>query len=342
VYGYRHIKAVHVEISERCNLACLMCDRNMNGGDVNPYLEDRELSLKVLENVFTKYFCNQLDRVYFCGNYGDPILSNSLLPILQRMKGYNPKLKTSVITNGCSRPTFWWGELAKVTNSVRFGIDGLADTHQIYRQGAIYSLIIRNAKAYIDAGGHAIWDYLVFGHNEHQIEEARVLSEKLGFKEFVVKKTGRFFSNTKLEGKDKHCGLEKPSAENVNKSLSKEEKLKEKYGSVEKYLDQAKIECKVKANSEIYISAEGIVLPCCWLAGQMYKWYMPEKSSEIWEYVHQKTHNLNRRSLKEIFDSGIFDKIAESWDKESIWDGKLKTCALKCGHELDQFGDQYK
>ena len=110
------------------------------------------------------------------------------------MKKQNEKLKLSVITNGSVRSVDWWRQLAKVTTSVRFGIDGLSDTHKIYRQNANWSMIIRNAKAFIEAGGYAIWDYLVFGHNEHQIEEARSLSEKLGFKEFIVKKTGRFFS----------------------------------------------------------------------------------------------------------------------------------------------------
>ena len=342
MYKYRHIKAVHVEMSERCNLACLMCDRNKSGGDVNPYLKERELSLKVLKKVFTKYFCNQLERVYFCGNYGDPILSNDLLPTLQHLKEQNSKLKTSVITNGCSRPTFWWKELAKVTNSVRFGIDGLDDTHKIYRQGAIYSLIIRNARAYIDAGGHAIWDYLVFDHNEHQIEKARKLSEAWGFKEFIVKKTGRFFSNTKLSGKDEHKGIKKPSEKHVNESLKKQDGVKKKYGSMANYLDQAKIACKVQKQNEIYISAEGIVLPCCWLAGQMYKWYLPKKSTEIWEYIDQKKHNLHNHTLKEIFDTGIFNEIEKTWGKESLWAGKIKTCALKCGQELDQFGDQFK
>lgn len=342
MYQYRHIKAVHVEMTERCNLSCLMCDRNINGGEVNPYLKDHELKLEDIKKVFTTYFCNQLRRVYFCGNYGEPVIATDLMNTLHYLKSQNANLKTSVITNGSIRSPHWWKELAKVTNSVRFGIDGMSDTHKIYRQGAVWSLIIRNAKAFIDAGGYAIWDYLVFGHNEHQIEEARRLSKSLGFKEFIVKKTGRFFSNVKLEGKEKHNGIEKPSPENINKSLKKEDSIKEKYGSMENYLNQTKIECKVLKNNEIYISAEGIVLPCCWLAGQMYKWYLPEKSTQIWEYVNQKDHNIHFHTLKEIFDTGIFEHIKESWTKESLWAGKLKTCALKCGIELDQFGDQYK
>lgn len=342
MYHYRHIKAVHVEMTERCNLKCLMCDRNENGGRDNPYLKGHELSLKDIKKVFTTYFCNQLERVYFCGNYGDPIVADDLLKSLRYMKEQNKKLKIGLITNGSMRPQKWWRKLAAVCDSVRFGIDGLSDTHKLYRQGASFEKIIRNAKIYIDNGGYAIWDYLVFGHNEHQIEEARELANKLGFKEFVVKKTGRFFSNIKMKGKKSHKGLEKPSEKNVNASLKKEDAIKAKYGSMEKYLDQTQIECKVLKNNEIYLSAEGIILPCCWLAGQMYKWYLPEKSSEIWEYVDQKRHNIHHHTLKEIFNSGIFEAIQETWSKKSLWDGKLKTCALKCGKELDQFGDQYK
>lgn len=342
MYQYRHIKAVHVEMTERCNLSCLMCDRNMSGGDVNPFLKGNELSLEDIQIVFTKYFCNQIDRVYFCGNYGDPMMAKDLLPSLEYLKDQNKNLKLSIITNGSARSEFWWKQLAKVTDYVRFSIDGLSDTNHIYRQGASWTKIIKNVKAFISSGGYAIWDYLVFGHNEHQVEEARILSEKLGFKEFVVKKTGRFFSNVKLEGKETHKGLEKPSEKNVNDSLKKEDYIKQRYGSMNNYLDQTKIECKVRKTNEIYLSAEGIVLPCCWLAGQMYKWYLAKGSSEIWEYVDLEDHNIHNHSLKEIFDTGLFDKISETWAKKSLWDGKLKTCALKCGTELDQFGDQYK
>ncbi len=343
MYNLKDIRAVHLEMSEKCNLACLMCDRNQNGGDVNAYLNDRDLTLETIKKMFTPEFVKQLNRVYFCGNYGEPILANDLMPTLKYLKGINEKIKLSVITNGCSKPTFWWHELAKVTNSVRFGIDGLVDTHKIYRQDAIFHLIIRNAKAYIDAGGYAIWDYLVFGHNEHQIDQARELSEQLGFAEFVVKKTGRFFSNVKLEGKNEHMGITKPKEkDNINQSLLKQENIKSKYGDMEKYLDETKIDCKMLKTKEIYLSAEGIILPCCWLAGQMYKWYMPAKSSEIWDFIREKNLNIKNTSLTNIFNSGIFDEIEESWHKPTIWEGKLKTCALKCGVELDQFGDQYK
>ena len=35
-------------------------------------------------------------------------------------------------------------------------------------------------KWYIKAGGVARWEFLVFKHNQHQIEEARQLANELG------------------------------------------------------------------------------------------------------------------------------------------------------------------
>ena len=158
-------------------------------------------------------------------------------------------------------------------------------------------------------------------------------------------KTGRFFSNIKLEGKDTHVGLEKPKQEqNINKSLLKEEKVKQLYGNIQNYVDKCTINCKVISYKEFYLSAEGIVLPCCWLAGQMYKWYMKPRQSDVWDVIEDKKRiNIKYNSIQRIFEeSGIFQQIEESWSKPSVAEGKLKTCALKCGNELDQFGDQFK
>lgn len=346
MYKLEDIRTIHLEPTERCNLSCLMCDRNINGGKVNPYLKNRELTLNIIGQSITPDFLKQLDRIYMCGNYGDPIIAKDCIEIMLYFRVYNPEIKLSIVTNGCARPEGWWKSIASIVNSIRFGIDGLEDTHYIYRQNASWKKIIENAKIFINAGGYAIWDYLVFGHNEHQIDEASNLATELGFKEFIVKKTGRFFSNIKLQGKEEHCGLTKPKEkEHINQSLSKEDLIKEKYGSMDNYLDRTPIDCKAIKNKEIYISAEGIVLPCCWLAGQMYKWYLPEKSTQIWEIINKvdiENINIKYKSLQDIFNSGVFEEIQSRWNLDSCNDGKLKTCAIKCGLELDQFGDQFK
>ena len=246
MYKLEDIEAIHIEPTEKCNLSCLMCDRNKNGGEVNQYLKNRELTFEDIYRAFPQSFIKQLKRVYMCGNYGDPIMAKDTIQIFKYFRECNPNMKLSMISNASARDAEWWWEIAQVINSVRFSIDGLEDTNHLYRQNANWNLIMNNAKTYIEAGGYAIWDYLVFGHNEHQIEEARQLSKDMGFKEFIVKKTGRFFSNIKLEGKEEHHGLKKPKQKkNQNKSLGKEEIIRKKYGSIERYLNQTQIECKV-------------------------------------------------------------------------------------------------
>jgi MoaA/NifB/PqqE/SkfB family radical SAM enzyme len=43
MYDYTDIRTVHLEITEKCNAACPMCARNINGGEDNPWLQNSEL-----------------------------------------------------------------------------------------------------------------------------------------------------------------------------------------------------------------------------------------------------------------------------------------------------------
>ena len=54
----------------------------------------------------------------------------------------------------------------------------------------------RNAKTFLDSGGTGSWVFIVFHHNEHQVEEARELSKRWGFDEFIIKKTSRKFETS--------------------------------------------------------------------------------------------------------------------------------------------------
>lgn len=260
-------------------------------------------------------------------------------------------------TNGGARSKHWWAEIAKTVNYVIFSIDGLKDTNHIYRQNVNWDILMDSVVSFISNGGIAIWDFIVFKHNQHQIEEAKKLSEKLGFKKFVIKKTGRFFSNVKQMGKDEHLSynrkekkeilIEKPDDIWVNDSLKREEEIKKIYGSLKEYYNKTPIFCKVKREKNIFITAEGYVLPCCWTAGRMYKWYHRDyKKEQIWKFIDEvgaDNINCKNKRLQDIINfSGIFKNIENSWSKETIESGKLEVCAQKCGTLFDQFSSQYK
>lgn len=360
MYKYNEIKVVHLEPTTKCNASCSQCLRSANGGEINPYLPITELSLDDIKKIFPKDFIRQLKRMYMCGNYGEPIVAQDCLKIYQYFRENNPYITLNMNTNGSARGEDWWKELARVLNgfgNVKFGIDGLADTHSIYRQGTDWHKIIKNAKAFISAGGNAIWEYIVFEHNEHQVEEAEKISQELRFSKFTIKKTWRFFSNKKNKGKKEHIGVgkdgekkifKKPKDEKyINPALKKEEKIKKKYGNMDAYINQVCIKCKVLEENNVYVSAEGLVLPCCWIANQLYIWYLPKDSSMVYKYIEKcggmEKMSAKKNSLEDIVNGEFFQKFLPwSWKQKDIHNGRLDVCAKICGSEFDPFKSQYK
>lgn len=358
LYSYDDIRTVHLEITTRCNASCPMCARNRFGGPVSDVLPLTELSLSDIKQIFPENFVKQLKRLYMCGNYGDPIAANDTLEVFEWLRSLNPDIKLGLHTNASARSADWWSRLGSLLNGewdyVKFGVDGLEDTNHIYRRDTNWQRIMRNATSFISSGGTAHWEYIVFKHNEHQIDAAKALSEQMGFKQFRTKKTGRFFSNTKLEGKDSQevwdrdgnveYHIEKPeNVEYQNDSLLRERALVDHFGSMSSYLDQTCITCKVASEKSLYISAEGLAFPCCWTANQLYLWYMPPMKGEIWDIIDHDIGNVNaiKHDLRSIVEGEHFNRIEESWTKQGIANGKLKVCSRMCGAGFDQFRSQF-
>jgi len=387
LYKYDEIKTIHLEMTDACNAACPMCARNINGGEDNPQLPNTELSIDDIKRIFKPEFIAQLERMYMCGNYGDPIAARDTLETFAYFREHNPKMMLSMHTNGSAKRPEWWAELAQTIGRkgyVVFSLDGLEDTNHLYRQNTIWSKIMSNAQAFIDAGGRARWDYIVFAHNEHQVEQAEALAMTMGFERFQYKKSARFFSNVSGVTKEMHQAgnrkgvatalLQAPTnikyrnsvLDEISKFAKGDEPVKfipskvkdietypqfftkdfAKKKPIEKVWDEAIIKCKVAEEKSLYISAEGIVQPCCWTAGQMYVWYHTPKTTQIWNFIDQVgKDNLNAiiRPLKDIVDGLFFQTlIPESWDKPSCAEGKLAVCSKTCGSKYDAFAEQFK
>ena len=352
MYRYEDIKSVHIEPTQGCNAACPQCDRNINGGEDNPYLHNAMLSSADYYEMFPCSFVEQLDSMYMCGNLGDPCVSSYAGEGFRYFRHANPKMWLGMNTNGGARLDYFWEDLADLDVVITFSIDGLEDTNHLYRQKVKWERVMENASAFINRGGRASWDYIVFKHNEHQVNEARQLAMDMGFKKFQVKKTGRFFSTVQHKGKESHQAtnrkgektqkLEKPSLDFVNSALIKEKDIVAEHGSMDLYYDVTPIKCKAIDKSEIYVSAEGHVFPCCWTAGQQYKWYWKPREAPIWKLIGDpKNISLRNHSLRDIIEGPVFKAIEDSWSCSSVKNGKLKVCANKCGIGFDAFSEQY-
>lgn len=194
-FDLQDIRVLHMETSSVCNAACPQCGRETNP-NFNKKTDARSLSLAQVQQLFDVEFVAGLRKMFMCGNYGDPAAAPETIEIFQYFRQHNPAIDLEIHSNGSLRTAEWWSSLGAVLNGPRdyayFGIDGLEDTNHIYRVNTSWSKIMENAQSFISAGGQAIWVYLVFEHNEHQVEQARALAQELGFHDFQIKVSRRF------------------------------------------------------------------------------------------------------------------------------------------------------
>jgi MoaA/NifB/PqqE/SkfB family radical SAM enzyme len=183
----------------------------------------------------------------------------------------NTNLTLGMNTNGGIRFPDWWTRLAKVMNKpndyVVFSIDGLEDTNHLYRRNVRWSKVMDNAKAFIDAGGSAHWDMLVFEHNKHQVDEAHKLAKDMGFNWFRAK-VSRRFNRFPVDG------ISQPIEFNDTK------------------VHEGHIECSAMKENSIFVDASGKVLPCCWQAEGNY-----QPNIVQWFYDLSESWNTNPDSV---------------------------------------------
>lgn len=356
MYKYEEIGQLHLEITSACNASCPLCLRNVFGGRVNENMPVTELSLADVELIFEPAFIRQLKSIYLCGNYGDPMVARETLEVLAYFRRCHPKVWLGLYTNGSGRTPEWWERLAVLVDYCRFSIDGLEDTNHLYRRNTNWNTIMKSVKAFIKAGGNAEWDFIVFRHNEHQVEEARLLSRSLGFSKFAVKKSYRFF-NLKTGCKREHVdvfdrdgnyeyAIAGPThSQYQNKSLVQLDRDIGRQGRYDEYLDRTQIICKVAGEKKLYVSAEGLAFPCCWTAN-IYPWYHPPEATEMWRLINQLPNgkdslNAKKHPLGEIVNGVFFQKlIPEGWSIDSVAKGRLEVCSRVCG-QIDLYSEQY-
>jgi MoaA/NifB/PqqE/SkfB family radical SAM enzyme len=291
------------------------------------------------------------------------------LDILRDFRRKNPTIWLYIHTNGGVHDKDYWAEIAAIMNGyghIAFGIDGLEDTLHIYRRNVSYQKVIANAQAFINAGGKAQWNFIVFKHNEHQVEQAREVSRVMGFTDILVRKTGRFFNQATMQELDRwpvqdrkgnvEYYLELPTqAEYRNKSMLFLPNLKKEYANIKDYFDTTEIKCDALLGKKVLINAEGVVLPCTFLNHKYDARYhsanqlpgvnslsMLNGRSTIDHFLEQfgiDNLNIQHRTLQEVFDNSMWTALINSFSK-TLDNGRLFECANTCGSKLTKVWDQ--
>jgi len=330
---YEEIREIHLELTERCQAECPMCPRTDN-----PLVGKRELSLANIESIFPEEFVKQLKTITICGNFGENVLAKDFIDIIQYFRFNNKKLFLKIYSNAGARDKDFWEDLAYLIGDmgiVLFGIDGLKDTNHIYRKNVQWDKVMRSAQSFIGAGGKAQWDFLVFEHNEHQVDEAKKLAKEIGFKSFRLRITNRW----KYNNYDKSCNELQPSKIYKNEFLDKFESI----NSLETFYDTCKIDCTSINLKSLYISAEGLLFPCCWTGSQIYNHNTLDKRKIHIDLIGNKDNiNIKLKSIKQILEEKHLEKYVQSWSKPSVKEGKLVVCSHQCNDQLNLFQSQEK
>ena len=313
---------IHIELTTRCNAACPMCLRNINGDVKNPYLNIDDFDIGWLDNIDIPF-----DRLTLCGNYGDPIVYPHLHKFIQ---AWNQKFDTPIImmTNGGARNVEWWKELAKITDhrfKIVFGIDGLEDTNHLYRRNVKWNKLMENAQAFIDAGGKAWWKFIIFKHNQHQIQDAKNLAKQMGFIKFEQIKTNRF-EGPDLPVLDKNGNtlykIYEPDISDKNfssKNPNRASRTKKQF--------TGEINCYAKNESSMYIAADGRVYPCC---NTGYHYSGPNRREMEIAQETQTPYSLTNSNVSQIVQGDFFKGFENSWNTTPY-----KKCIRTCGVKKD-------
>lgn len=180
--------ALSIEPTTSCNLRCPECPSGLRAFSRPTGMLSTELNKRIIDQVGK-------DLIYLTYYFqGEPYLNPEFLDMVRYAS--DNKVYTATSTNA---------HYLSETNAARtiesglkrliISIDGSTqDTYGKYRIGGSLDKVIEGTRNLVEAKKrtrakhpHIIWQFIVFGHNEHQIEEVKHLGKEVGVDEVAVK-----------------------------------------------------------------------------------------------------------------------------------------------------------
>ena len=352
---------IQLDITARCQAMCLECARNIDGKEVTPLIQSAntwDMSMELIRKAVTsEMLSTNLQRVVLNGNFGDPCIHPNFIDISKYIVDHAHKdLSLNISTNGAMFDNEYWKQVAQTLSGLKnhkiiFAIDGLEDTHHIYRRNTSYQDVIDHAKTFIDHGGRATWQFIVFDHNQHQVDEAKSRANEIGFDNIFFKggfsHDGGARNYTKaVDGRIVDVGAETKKNKAVETSVSDREafkdakndvvnSMKSKSKSLDKILDTEKISCQWYDTKGMYVEYDGTVWMCCW-TGDMHRTHNQSITTE-WKNIENKFgkhfNNLNYHSFNDILNHEFFVSYLDKTFNSTRSDAdtpRLNTCAKTC------------
>lgn len=316
----------HIEPSSICTLKCPRCPR----AEVPESLLNRQLTLEFFQNQIGDTVIKNIKRITFCGNDGDPIYCNEMIPIIQWIKKINPTLSIVLVTNGSHKKTQWWKELSLSLNEydeINWSLDGWnQESNEKYRINSDWDSIINGIKTFNEhnSSTYKVWASIAFKFNENKTEVQQNLAKEHNFDCYQMTLSTKFeskypfaYPNDELEPSGNFIP-QGNRFERINTVLTDKvrlgETIKEIYKEKIKTLKDPKL-CLI-GNKGVFLNSHGGFYPCCWVANRY------DHNAKFIEMGESK-FNLHNQSLKEILAD-------EFWSTEFLKFDNLE-CKTKCG-----------
>jgi len=333
------IEKIELEITSDCNAACPGCLRTQHpeiysiGG----------FGLTDFQRMFPEPWMIEKKLFKFCGVLGDPIKNKDCLPMVEYVVNHGGSIEISTNAGLCTSD--WWSRLGEISQQtqriwINFCIDGHRETNHLYRVNTNFDVIERNLHAYVEKSKRASWIFIVFDHNEHELDTAKKHALGLGLQ--FAERTGmrNSFQDWVAKIKERDKKTREIKVQERTYSTKKHHEKKSQYEELRDIVETNdkervqevvnSIECKLYHQNELFISYNQLLWPCCFLWDNYVK-----DSGETQKKLDQHGsgwNDLKQHSIDEILQHPWFEKeLAKSWNPEH--QKHLKRCIETCAYK---------
>lgn len=208
----------NIDASHRCAFRCPQCIRQKITSQ-----DQIRRSFDLSEDNFQKILDYYDEGLTFCGQISDPIYHPNFLGLLKRCDGKGKRVR--IATVGSGKNDAWWNEAYSYgvgENAWYFGVDGIDKKSELYRIGSNFDEVWKRMKQGRDRGHLIVWQYIVFGYNEEDIDRAVEIAKEEDFSLLLVNTNRGFNPGNPLLRDNVDFTLTKPSESNLQERVKKE------------------------------------------------------------------------------------------------------------------------
>jgi MoaA/NifB/PqqE/SkfB family radical SAM enzyme len=208
----------NIDASHRCAFRCPQCIRQKITSQ-----DQIRRSFDLSEDNFQKILDYYDEGLTFCGQISDPIYHPNFLGLLKRCDGKGKRVR--IATVGSGKSDAWWNEAYSYgvgENAWYFGVDGIDKKSELYRIGSNFDEVWKRMKQGRDRGHLIVWQYIVFGYNEEDMDRAVEIAKEEDFSLLLVNTNRGFNPGNPLLRDNVDFTLTKPSESNLQERVKKE------------------------------------------------------------------------------------------------------------------------